>query len=597
MGGGAGSENLCWKDAVRSAALFAVDPAGIGGIAVRAMPGPARERWLTLLREFLGPELPLRAVPLTVSDDRLLGGLDIPATLQAGRPVAIRGILAEADRGVVLLRMTERIALSTAAHIVAALDLGEVVAERDGMTLRQPARFGIVALDESIATDESPPTALLDRLAFHIDLSEIRLRDIVGPVFSHDLSAARELLPCVAASEEVIRAFCATAMAVGISSLRVPMLSLRAARISAALDGRRFVSELDAALAARLVIAPRVGVLSEPAENPTEDRRRGDDGREEQLAEPAGTETAKNEDRQLPESQTIEEVVLAAARAAIPAGVLAQLQAANGRSPTRGSGRAGTLRSSLHRGRPAGVRQGRLGGGARLNLIETLRAAAPWQRLRSSTARPVAPNPRSIAIRPQDFRIARFKQYTLTVTIFVVDASGSTALNRLAEAKGAIELLLADCYVRRDQVALLAFRGTTAELVPPPTRSLARTKRSLAGLPAGGGTPLASGIEPALVLAEAVQRRGEAPSIVMLTDGRANIARDGSAGRERAEKDALLAARRLRSSAVPTLLCDVSRRSQAQAQRLASEMNARYLRLPDAKASTLSEAISVTASG
>jgi len=273
MGGGAGSENLCWKDAVRAAALFAVDPAGIGGIAVRAMPGPARERWLTLLREFLGPELPLRAVPLTVSDDRLLGGLDIPATLQAGRPVAIRGILAEADRGVVLLRMAERIALSTAAHIVAALDLGEVVAERDGMTLRQPARFGIVALDESIATDESPPTALLDRLAFHIDLSEIRLRDIVGPVFSHDLSAARELLPCVAASEEVIRAFCATAMAVGISSLRVPMLSLRAARISAALDGRRFVSELDAALAARLVIAPRVGVLSEPAENPAEDRR------------------------------------------------------------------------------------------------------------------------------------------------------------------------------------------------------------------------------------------------------------------------------------------------------------------------------------
>ena len=83
----------------------------------------------------------------------------------------------------------------------------------------------------------------------------------------------------------------------------------------------------------------------------------------------------------------------------------------------------------------------------------------------------------------------------------------------------------------------------------------------------------------------------------MLTDGRANIARDGSAGRERAEKDALLAARRLRSSAVPTLLCDVSRRSQPQAQRLAVEMNARYLRLPDAKASMLSEAIRVTAAG
>ena len=124
------------------------------------------------------------------------------------------------------------------------------------------------------------------------------------------------------------------------------------------------------------------------------------------------------------------------------------------------------------------------GGGRRLSVIDTLRAAAPWQKLRGASGR--------VVIRRDDLRVRRYQTRAEVLTIFAVDASGSAAVARLAEAKGAVELLLAEAYVKRAYVALVAFRGTTAELLLPPTRSLVRAKRGLAGLPGGGGTPLAA---------------------------------------------------------------------------------------------------------
>jgi magnesium chelatase subunit D len=214
--------------------------------------------------------------------------------------------------------------------------------------------------------------------------------------------------------------------------------------------------------------------------------------------------------------------------------------------------------------------------------VETLRAAAPWQRLRRGDGASPA---RRVEIRRGDFRLVRFRQQTGTTTLFVVDASGSTALNRLAEAKGAVELLLAECYARRDQVALLAFRGRGAELLLPPTNSLVRAKRSLAALPGGGGTPLASGLDAALAAADAERRRGRAPTLVLLTDGRANVARDGTAGdRARAEDDALAAARLARAAGVTAVLVDTAPRPRPFARQLAAEMGARYLPLPGGEA-------------
>lgn len=194
------------------------------------------------------------------------------------------------------------------------------------------------------------------------------------------------------------------------------------------------------------------------------------------------------------------------------------------RASAQVSGRAGAVQQGRKRGRPSGARRGEPRSGARLNVIETLRAAAPWQKIRHAEAerlRPIHAKPGAralVQVRRDDFHVTRYKQRSATTTLFVVDASGSSALNRLAEAKGAVELLLADCYVRRDQVAVLAFRGRGAELLLPPTRSLVRAKRSLAGLPGGGGTPLASGIDAAAALAASIKRRGETPIVVLLSD-------------------------------------------------------------------------------
>lgn len=583
-----------WADAVAAVSLLAVDPVGAGGVSLRSPPGLVRDRWLALLRAVLPPPAPLRKVPLGIAEGRLLGGLDLGATLRAGRPAAERGILAEADGGVVLLAMAERLPAATAARIAAVLDSGEVAMSRDGTALRSAARIGVVALDEGIE-DERTPAALLDRLAFHVDLPGLPA-DAGEPLPGPDaIAAARVLLPSVQTDDAVLEALCATAMTLGIASVRAPLLAVRVARAAAALAGRIQVSPEDAVLAGRLVLAPRATVLpsapppaDDMAEPPTDakDQPPRDDPADDTSDDPSDDA----EDDAKAAGQPLSEMLLEAAIAALPAGLLAQLKPPDGgQVRARSTGKAGALRNAGRRGRPAGVRAGDLREGLRLNVIETLRAAAPWQRIRQRAEEPMQQG--RVEIRRDDFRVTRLKPRAETTTIFVVDASGSSALNRLAEAKGAVELLLADCYIRRDQVAVLAFRGRDAQVLLPPTRSLVRAKRSLAELPGGGGTPLAAGIDAGYMLADAVRRRGGTPSIVLLTDGQANVAQDGRGGRARAEQDALGAARRLRAARFGALWIDTSPRRQPASQRLAAEMGARYVALPYANAAALSRVV------
>ena len=558
-------------DARLAAALFAVDPAGTGGVLLRAAAGPAREAWLARLAALLPPDTPIKRMPLHIDDDRLLGGLDLAASLAAARPVAQRGLLAEADGGVLVAAMAERLEPGTVARLAAAIDTGQVQLARDGLAGAYPARFGVVALDEGLDDERSAP-ALGERLAFHLDLPA-RLDDDDGPDAAA-VARARHRLGGVHCDDEALEALCATAAALGVDSARAALQALRVARAAAALDGAAVVGADHAALAARLVLAPRVTRL--PAPPPSE--------AEAEAEPPPPSNDEADAEAQAPQDGPLEDRVLAAAQAAIPAGLLAALAAGDLRRAAPSAGRAGAWRRAATRGQPLGARRGDPRGGARLDLLATLRAAAPWQRLRGGEAG-------RVRIAREDFRIRRYRQRSETTTIFAVDASGSAALHRLAEAKGAVELLLADCYVRRDRVAVLAFRGTGTELLLPPTRSLPRAKRSLAGLPGGGGTPLAAAIDAAAALAAAERRRGATPAVVLLTDGRANIARDGRPGRPAAFADALTAARLLRAARTPALLIDTSPQAQPQAGELAQALGAAYLPLPHAGAGELSLAV------
>jgi magnesium chelatase subunit D len=571
-----------WADAALATALFATDPFGLGGLVLRAGPGPARDTICAWVRALLPPEAPVVRVPLHVTVDRLLGGLSLADTLRTGRLVTDTGLLAAANGGAVVVAMAERLEPHVTSHLCAALDRGELALERDGLTGAMACRLGVVALDEGLG-DERPPAALRDRLALHVDLTALAPRSVPAELpEAATITRARALLPAVVLGDDVVRALCEAAVLLGIPSLRAPLLAVAVARAHAALAGRTHVDEADAAAAARLVLGPRATCLPQPIADDTEEELSEPEppGAEDASLAAREPETRDDTDAPTKPDAPLEDVVLAAAKSAIPAGVLELLALGVApRSAARSAGRAGELRGSTCGGRPTGTRPGFPRTGERLNLVETLRAAAPWQRLRRPEQTRLC-GERRVLVRKDDLRVTRFRQRSETNVVFAVDASGSAALQRLAEAKGAVEQVLGDCYVRRDHVALVAFRGTTATLLLPPTRSLARVRRSLADLAGGGTTPLAAGIDAALALALEARKRGQTPVMVLMTDGRANIARDGREGGAAATTDALACARAVRAAGVRALFLDTAPRPREAARALAAEMAARYLPLP-----------------
>jgi magnesium chelatase subunit D len=506
------------SDAALAVRLLALD-GGLGGMVVR---GEA-----TAMLDQLSETMMVRRMPTHIDRERLLGGLDLNATLASGRPVKQLGLLAESAGGAVIVPMAERIEADIAGSLCAALDAGEV---------------RVILLDGGMA-EEMVPVALLERVAFHVsctgsETSRPAKRD-------HDMRRND-----VAAGDEHLHAIVGAAAALGVQSPRASLFTLRAAKGLASLDRRDVVSDDDIVTAIRLVLVPRATQWPDVQEDTAPPPEQHEPG------EGAGEQ-----------SGPLADTVLEAVAATLPPGVLDMIRDSAGRARSKGRG-AGARRRSPVRGRPVGVKAGLPRSGARLALLDTLRAAAPWQKLRG------ADNHR-IAVRKADLRVRRFKSKAETTTIFAVDASGSAAAARMAEAKGAVELLLTQAYVKRAQVALIAFRGDGAETVLPPTRSLTRARRLLAELPGGGGTPIAAGLEAVRVLALSERAKDRTPQIVVLTDGRANIPSDGTA-----QASAERAARAIARDSLAATLIDISARPRAEGRALADAMGGRYVALP-----------------
>ena len=622
-----------WNDAMTSLQLLQIDSHGWGGIWLRAPFGPVRELWLRHLSE---TGLNTVKLPGNIDVERLLGGIDLSRTLQSGLLQMQTGLLQQADLGLVCISMAERFPTALIAPMTQAMDTQSLPPLKINNTESSVrTQFGVVALDESMADDPPMSPALQERLGLWFDLQDIapsdvsdvslntrkddNALDVMGIQIAPDaLARMKQSLPHIQWTDEQVLAVCSTAQGLGIDSLRVPTLALRVACCHAALHARSHIADDDLAFAARRVLAPRATQLPAPAENAsdTEPQNSSDSSAEPDQAQeqssnsleptetPNPSESAKDEEdtsstdtseedtntqdeapSDLPSSEKLQEMMIAAALASLPPDVLEGLLTKPGRNLGNTSGRSGQFRSGMQRGRPLPPRTGRPGGHARLHILSTLRAAAPKQRLRGNTQQG------RVAIRSEDFHVHRYQQHSSSCLILALDASGSAALQRLAEAKGAVELLLQQSYARRDSVCIVSFKGAKAQLLLPMTRSLVRAKRAMMGLPGGGGTPLALALKMACEQATQLQRQGVTPILVVLSDGRANVNLQGLGGRAQAQADAQQWAAQWRQTGHRCLWIDTSLQPDTQVQNMAQTMGGSYLPMPQVQAQRMASAM------
>jgi magnesium chelatase subunit D len=537
------------SDATWIVGLLALDGLGLGGATIST---DAADDFILAFNTACRP---MRIVSSTMSSDALTGAIDLAATLAFGKPVQTEGLLATCPR--LLIRRAEKLDVACTSLLAQALDRNELM---------------LLAVLDSFDPDATLAAKLEARLPFVVD----------GPTEQRwtcaDIANAKNRMEATPFDPKWVQDLCDAALAIGISSPRHVLQAVATARALAALQGQE-VDEGTVALAARLVLAHR-------AQYAPQQEQEFDEQEPPPSQESQETSEAENDTEQNPGDA---ELILEAIKSALPANLLNL--AADGLGK-RGAGRnvrsAAPRKSGGQRGRRIGHKRATSLAGQRLDVLATLRNAAPWQTLRRKWA-----GADRMVVTRDDFRVSRIKQRNEATAIFAVDASGSTAFQRLAEAKGAVETILAECYVRRDRVALVSFRGKKAEVLLPPTRSLERAKRALAGLPGGGGTPLASGLDEAYDLAVQVRRAGGNPIVIVLTDGKGNITRAGVGNKTTALAESQSAAKLFAAEGFDAMIIDVSPEPQKSARALAVDMHATYLPMPRASASDIARPVSM----